>query len=171
MFLFLFSPPPATRQNQMKLSTMTEYILKLCTRVLVLSCDQDWGRTTWSKIRNFNTIWSLLFRDRTPQLRGRIEWNFLQWKNIYWSCAHRYWFCCATKIEVVRLGQNWGISTQFGVCYSATELHNYGAESNATFYNERIYIEVVHLGICFVVRPNLGSYDLVKMSADRKSVV
>ena len=35
------------------------------------------------------------------------------------------------------------------------------AESNQTFYNERIYIEVVHLGIGFVVRPKLGSYDLV----------
>ena len=46
--------------------------------------------------------------------------------------------------------------------YSATELQNYWAESNETFYNERIYIEVVHLGIGFVVRPKLGSYDLVK---------
>ena len=36
-----------------------------------------------------------------------------------------------------------------------TELHNYGTESNETFYNERIYIEVVHLGICFVMRPKL----------------
>ena len=40
-----------TGQNRMKLSTMTEYIhvLKLCTWVLVLSCDQNWGRTTGSK--------------------------------------------------------------------------------------------------------------------------
>ena len=36
---------------------------------------------------------------------GRIESNLLQWKNIYWSCAPGYWFCCATKIGVVRLGQ------------------------------------------------------------------
>ena len=35
-------------------------------------------------------------------------------------------------------------------------------ESNETFYNERMNIEVVHLGIGFVVRPKLGSYDLVK---------
>ena len=46
--------------------------------------------------------------------------------------------------------------------YSATDLQKYWAESNQTFYNERIYIEVVHLGICFVVRPKLGSYDSVK---------
>ena len=48
--------------------------------------------------------------------------------------------------------------------YSATELQNYWAESNQTFYNERTYtcIEVVHLGIGFVVRPKLGSYNLVK---------
>ena len=69
-----------------------------------------------------------------------------------------YWLCRATKIGVVRLG----ISTQLGVYYSATELDNYGAESKETFYNERIYIKVVHLGIGFVVRPKLGSYDLVK---------
>ena len=49
-----------TGQNRMKLSTMKEYILKLGTWVLVSSCDQNWGRTTWSKMRNFNTIWSLL---------------------------------------------------------------------------------------------------------------
>ena len=46
--------------------------------------------------------------------------------------------------------------------YSATELQNYWAESNQTFYNESIYIEVVHLGIGFVIRPKLGSYDLVE---------
>ena len=46
--------------------------------------------------------------------------------------------------------------------YSATELQNFWAESNETFYNERIYIEVVHLGIGFVMRPKLGSYDLGK---------
>ena len=39
---------------------------------------------------------------------------------------------------------------QVGFC-SATELQNYWAESNDTFYYERIYIEVVHLGIGFVV--------------------
>ena len=61
---------------------MKEYILKLCTWVLVLSSDQNCGRTPWSKMKNFN--------------------------------------------------------------------------------NERIYIEVVRLGIGFVVRPKLGSYDLVK---------
>ena len=44
--------------------------------------------------------------------------------------------------------------------YAATELQNYLAESNETFYNERIYIEVVHMGIGFVVRPKLGSHDL-----------
>ena len=62
------------------------------------------------------------------------------------------------------------LSVRLSVCpstfqvgfYSATELHNYGAESNETFYNERICIEVVHLGIGFVLRPKLGSYDLVK---------
>ena len=43
-----------------------------------------------------------------------------------------------------------------------TELHNYGTEPNETFHNERKYIEVVHLGIAFVVRPKLGSYDLIK---------
>ena len=43
-----------------------------------------------------------------------------------------------------------------------TELNNYGAESDETFYNERIHIEVVHLGIGFVLRPKLGSYDLIK---------
>ena len=90
---------------------MKEYILKLCTWVLVLSCDQ---------------------------------------------------------IGVARLGQKLGILTQFRVCYSATELHNYGADSNETFYNERIYNEVVHLGIGFVVRPKLGSYDLVKNECDLK---
>ena len=63
----------STGQNRIKLSTMKEYILKLRTWVLVLSCDQNWGRTTWSKMRNFNTNWSLLFRERTPQLRGRIK--------------------------------------------------------------------------------------------------
>ena len=63
----------STRQNRMQLSAMKEYILKFCTWVLVSSCDQNWGRTTWSKMRNFNTIWSLLFRNRTPQLRGTIE--------------------------------------------------------------------------------------------------
>ena len=42
--------------------------------------------------------------------------------------------------------------------YSATELHSYAE----TFYNEKIYNEVVHLGIGFVVRPKLASYDLVK---------
>ena len=46
--------------------------------------------------------------------------------------------------------------------YSATELQNYWAESNQTFYNERIFIEIVHLGIGFVVRLKLGSYDFVK---------
>ena len=76
LFRWVSIPRPnskTTGQNRMKLSTMKEYILKLCTWVLVSSCDQNWGRTTWSKMRNFNTIWSLLFRDRTPQLRGRIE--------------------------------------------------------------------------------------------------
>ena len=53
---------------------------------------------------------------------------------------------------VVRLGQKWRISIQFGVCYSATELHIYWAKSNETFCNERIYIVVVHLGIGSVVR-------------------
>ena len=38
----------------------------------------------------------------------------------------------------------------------------YWAGSNETFYNERICIEVVHLGIGIVVRPKFGSYDLVK---------
>ena len=79
LFRWVSIPRPnskTTGQNRMKLSTMKEYILKLCTWVLISSCDQNWGRTTWSKMRNFNTIWSLLFRDRTPQLRGRIEWNF-----------------------------------------------------------------------------------------------
>ena len=64
----------------------------------------------------------------------------------------------ATKFGVVRLGQKRGISTQFGVCYFETDLHNYRAESNETFYNVRIYIEVVHLVLGFVVRPKLGSY-------------
>ena len=45
-----------TGQNRMKLSTMKEYILKLCTWVLVSSCDQNWGRKTLSKMRNFNTM-------------------------------------------------------------------------------------------------------------------
>ena len=46
--------------------------------------------------------------------------------------------------------------------YSATELPTDWAESNETFYNVRIYIEVMHLGIGLVMRPTLGSYDLVK---------
>ena len=45
--------------------------------------------------------------------------------------------------------------------YSGTELQHNWAETNETIYNERIYIEVVHLGIGFVVLPKLGSYDLV----------
>ena len=70
----------------------------------------------------------------------------------------------------IRVRQSVCLSVRLSVClstfhvgfYSATELQNYWAESNQTFYNERIYIEVVHLGIGFVVRPKLGSYDLVK---------
>ena len=46
--------------------------------------------------------------------------------------------------------------------YSATELKNYWAELNQTFCYEKIYIEVVHLGIGFVVLLILGSYNLVK---------
>ena len=71
-----------------------------------------------------------------------------------------------------RVGGYW-IRVRLSVClvcpsnvqvgfYSATELQNYWADSNQTFYNERSYIGVVHLGIGFVVRPELGSYDLVK---------
>ena len=36
------------------------------------------------------------------------------------------------------------------------------AESNETFYNKNVCIEVVHLGIVFVMQPKLGSYDVVK---------
>ena len=46
------------------------------------------------------------------------------------------------------------------ICFSATELHNYGAESNETFYDEGIYIKVVYLGIGFLVRTQLRAYDL-----------
>ena len=54
----------STGQNWMNFFTMKERILKLYTQVLVLSCYHNWGRTNRSKMRNFNTIWSLLFRDR-----------------------------------------------------------------------------------------------------------
>ena len=80
-------------------------------------------------------------------------------------------------IEVVHLGIGFVVRPKLGpydlvknekfqhnleFTISATELHNCVAESNETFYNERIYIEVMHLGIGFFVRPKLGSYDLVK---------
>ena len=62
--VFFFSIPrpnsKTTRHNRMKLSTMKKYILKLCTWVLVSSCDQNWGRTTWSKMRNFNRMKPIL---------------------------------------------------------------------------------------------------------------
>ena len=57
LFRWVYIPRPnskTTGQNRMKLSTMEEYIqILLCTWVLILSCDHNWGRTAWSKMRNF----------------------------------------------------------------------------------------------------------------------
>ena len=96
----------------------------------------------------------------------------------YWAESNETFYNERIYIEVVHLGIGFVVrpklgsydlvkmtnyNTQFGVYYSATELHIYWAELNETFNNERIYIEVVHLDIGFVMRPKLGSYDLVKM--------
>ena len=92
----------------------------------------------------------------------------------YWAESNQTFYNKRIYIEVVQLDIGFvvrpkfgssdlvkrGISTQFGVCYSATELYNYGTESNGTFYNIRIYIEVVHLGIGFVVRPKMPLHGL-----------
>ena len=69
-------------------------------------------------------------------------------------------FVVRIKFGSYDLVKNEELQHNFGVYYSATELNNYGEESNEPFCNERIYTKVVHLGIGFVVRPKLGSYDL-----------
>ena len=66
--------------------------------------------------------------------KRRIEWTFYN-ERIYIEVVHLgIGLVVQPKIGVVRLGQKWGISTQFGVYFSATELHIYWAESNETFY-------------------------------------
>ena len=56
LFRWVSIPRPNSKntgQNRIKLCTMKGYtgILKLCTWVLIFSCDQNWGRTTWPKMR------------------------------------------------------------------------------------------------------------------------
>ena len=92
-----------------------------------------------------------LFRDRTPKLLDRIEWNFLQWKNIYWSCAPGYWFCRATKIGVVRLGQKWGISTQWSLQWRTIYWRcapGYWFCRHTTIYIKNVLRYRFHLIIC-----------------------
>ena len=95
---------------------MLELHLKMCLTPLLVPrpprsevVGDYWIRVRPSVCLSVNFFF--LCRDRTPKQLGRIEWNFLQWKNIYWSCAHGFWFRRATKIGVARL-EEWGISIQ-----------------------------------------------------------
>ena len=88
-----------------------------------------------------------------------------QWKNIYCSCAPKYWFSRAAKNVPMGLIRKLQFFVKIELSFSALDLLCYWEESNETLYRGRIYIVVVHLGIGFLARRKMSPMGLIRFSA------
>ena len=142
-----------------------EYILQLCTWVLVFSCGEKCPHGTYSKIAIFRENRNQLFRARSPNLLGRIKRNLVQRKNIHRSCALGYWFSRAMKNVPMVLIRKLQFFVKIELSFSALDLLYYWEESNEALYRGRIYIVVVHLGIGFPRATKNVPMGLIRFSA------